>query len=67
MDMSSLARAGASGLLSASCNRPKIGAMHMPQLKAAYDALRAWADEHRKASAVIAGFLVGVAVGAIMF
>ena len=37
------------------------------KLKVAYDALRAWADEHRKASAVIAGFLVGVAVGAIMF
>ncbi len=39
----------------------------MDQLKNVYDAMRAWADEHRKASAVIAGFLVGVAVGAIMF
>ena len=39
----------------------------MGKLKDAYDALRAWADEHRKASAVIASFVVGVAVGAIMF
>ena len=39
----------------------------MDQLKNVYDAMRAWADEHRKASAVIAGFLVGVVVGAIMF
>lgn len=39
----------------------------MDKLKDVYNALRAWADEHRKASAVIAGFVVGVAVGAIMF
>lgn len=39
----------------------------MDKLKDAYDVLRAWADEHRKASAVIAGFLVGVVVGAVLF
>ena len=39
----------------------------MDKLKDAYDAIRVWADEHRKASAVIAGFLVGVAVGAVLF
>ncbi len=32
-------------------------------LKAMHD----WIDVHRKASAVIAGFLVGVVIGAIMF
>ena len=39
----------------------------MDKLKDVYSALRAWADEHRKASAVIAAFLVGAVVGAIMF
>ena len=38
----------------------------MDKLKDAYDAIRVWADEHRKASAVIAGFLVGVVIGVIM-
>ena len=39
----------------------------MDKLKDAYDAIRVWADEHRKASAVIAAFLVGAVVGAITF
>jgi hypothetical protein len=38
----------------------------MDKIKAAIEAARTWADEHRKATAVIVAFVVGVIVGGVL-
>jgi len=39
----------------------------MDKIKAVIEAARTWADEHRKATAVIVAFVVGVVAGALLF
>lgn len=38
----------------------------MDKIKDAYDAVRWWANEHRKATAVIVAFIAGFVAGAII-